>query len=66
MVGRSHNVMTMRSLRRSREPVLALRLVYISRPLLLCSLDERLTFLSGAHQALVVDTRRVRKDVMGP
>ena len=29
-------------------------------------LDERLQFLGGARQALVVDARRVRKDVRGP
>ena len=37
-----------------------------SQPLLLRRPDTRLQFLGGAHQALAVDARRVRKDVMGP
>ena len=37
-----------------------------SQPLLLRRLDGRLQFFGGALQALAVDARRVRKDVIGP
>jgi hypothetical protein len=47
--------MTTESLRRSCEPVLVLRRVYVG-----------LQFLGGARLALAVDVRRVRKDVRGP
>ena len=37
-----------------------------SQPLLLPRLNARLHFLGGARQAVAVDARKVRKDVMGP
>ena len=52
-----------------REPVLVLRLGFGERtdhsPCLL-TLDARLQFLGGTHQALAVDASRVRKDGKGP
>ena len=55
------------TLRRSREPVLVLRRVLVSGPITGCDAPTHwLTFLGRARQALKMDTRRVRKDVMGP
>ena len=69
MVPRRRNARTTQTLWHSLEPVLVLHRVLVSgpsQPLLLRRLDARLQFLGGARQALAVDARRVRKDVLGP
>ena len=69
MLPHRHNAMTTWTLQRGREPVLVLHRVLVSgpsQPLRLRPLDARYIYLGGASQALVVDARRIHKEVMGP
>ena len=61
------NAMTMHTLRRSRDLVLVLRRVLVSGPITdLAASTLGYNFFGGACQALVVDARRVHKDIMVP